>query len=82
MLSGGCLFFLSVIFGFENCIEDVVMSDGILSRSVACGMGHSMVVVDKTNVGDRLDQVIIRRQYQYPVLEFCVLFYLWCCISF
>lgn len=34
----------------------------IFSCSVACGMGHSMVVVDRTNVGDRLDQVIIQKQ--------------------
>lgn len=27
--------------------------------SVACGFGNSMVVVDRTNVGDRLDQVIL-----------------------
>lgn len=26
-------------------------------HSVACGFAHSMVVVDRTNVGDRLDQV-------------------------
>lgn len=26
---------------------------------VACGFGYSMVVVDRTNVGDRLDQVIL-----------------------
>lgn len=24
---------------------------------VACGMGHSMVIVDRENIGDRLDQV-------------------------
>lgn len=25
--------------------------------SVACGFAHSMVVIDRTNIGDRLDQV-------------------------
>lgn len=30
-------------------------------------MGHSMVVVDRKNVGDQLDQVIIKRS-QYPVI--------------
>jgi hypothetical protein len=33
------------------------------SCSVACGMGHSVVVVDRTNVGDRLDQVIIQKRH-------------------
>ncbi|KAJ0086020.1 hypothetical protein Patl1_09265 [Pistacia atlantica] len=28
-------------------------------RYVACGYGHSMVIVDRTNVGDRLDQLDI-----------------------
>lgn len=27
--------------------------------SVACGYGHSLVIVDRTNVGERLDQVIL-----------------------
>ena len=27
--------------------------------NVACGMGRSMVIVDRTNVGDRLDQLDI-----------------------
>jgi hypothetical protein len=35
----------------------------IFSCSVACGLGHSMVVVDRTNVGDRLDQVIIQKRH-------------------
>lgn len=53
----------------------------IFSCSVACGMGHSMVVVDRTNVGDRLDQVIIQKQQSHPLIG-KVLFYLWCCILF
>ena len=41
----------------------------IFSCSVACGMGHSMVVVDRTNVGDRLDQVIIQKQHHSLLLR-------------
>ncbi|PPR89274.1 hypothetical protein GOBAR_AA31409 [Gossypium barbadense] len=33
--------------------------EGMHVISVACGMGHSMVIVDRTNVGDRLDQLEI-----------------------
>ncbi|GFZ19415.1 regulator of chromosome condensation (RCC1) family protein [Actinidia rufa] len=32
--------------------------DGIRVISVACGFAHSMVVVDRMNVGDRLDQKV------------------------
>ncbi|XP_039019958.1 protein RCC2-like [Hibiscus syriacus] len=39
--------------------EKVDILEGMHVVSVACGMGHSMVVVDKTNVGDRLDQLDI-----------------------
>lgn len=31
----------------------------LFSNSVACGMGHSMVIVDRANVADRLDQVAL-----------------------
>lgn len=44
----------------------VVFYSGIYSSyfvsfgSVACGFAHSMVVVDRTDVGDKLDQVSFR----------------------
>ena len=28
----------------------------LFSNSVACGMGHSMVIVDRSNIGDRLEE--------------------------
>lgn len=31
----------------------------VLLWSVACGCAHSLVVVDRTEVGERLDQVIL-----------------------
>lgn len=37
--------------------KKVDILEGMHVISVACGMGHSMVVVDRTNVGDRLDQL-------------------------
>ncbi|XP_016647222.1 PREDICTED: protein RCC2 homolog [Prunus mume] len=37
--------------------KKVEILDGMHVMSVACGMGHSMVIVDRTNVGDRLDQL-------------------------
>ncbi|XVF35992.1 hypothetical protein REPUB_Repub19eG0019800 [Reevesia pubescens] len=39
--------------------KKVDILDGMHVISVACGMGHSMVIVDRTNVGDRLDQLDI-----------------------
>lgn len=38
----------------------------LLSCSVACGFAHSLVVVDRTNVADQLDQVT--RYYNVVVL--------------
>lgn len=32
----------------------------LFSNSVACGLGHSMVVVDRSNIADRLDQVTLK----------------------
>lgn len=32
----------------------------LFSNSVACGMGHSMVIVDRANVADRLNQVALK----------------------
>lgn len=32
----------------------------LFSNSVACGLGHSMVVVDRANVAERLDQVALK----------------------
>ncbi|XP_062165531.1 uncharacterized protein LOC133872040 [Alnus glutinosa] len=37
--------------------KKVDILEGMHVISVACGLGHSMVVVDRTNVGDRLDQL-------------------------
>ncbi|KAI8549558.1 hypothetical protein RHMOL_Rhmol06G0034000 [Rhododendron molle] len=37
--------------------KKVEILDGMHVISVACGFAHSMVVVDRTNVGDRLDQL-------------------------
>ncbi|KAK8476675.1 hypothetical protein V6N13_120863 [Hibiscus sabdariffa] len=39
--------------------KKVDILEGMHVISVACGMGHSMVVVDRTNVGERLDQLDI-----------------------
>ncbi|KAF7829598.1 protein RCC2-like protein [Senna tora] len=39
--------------------KKVDVLEGMHVISVACGMGHSMVIVDKTNVGERLDQLDI-----------------------
>ncbi|KAE8664675.1 Laccase-12/13 [Hibiscus syriacus] len=39
--------------------KKVDILEGMHVISVACGMGHSMVVVDRTNVGDRLEQMNI-----------------------
>ncbi|TYI83208.1 hypothetical protein E1A91_D05G276200v1 [Gossypium mustelinum] len=39
--------------------KKVDILEGMHVISVACGMGHSMVIVDRTNVGDRLDQLEI-----------------------
>ncbi|GMI83101.1 PLASTICITY OF ROSETTE TO NITROGEN 1 [Hibiscus trionum] len=39
--------------------KKVDVLEGMHVISVACGMGHSMVVVDRTNVGDKLDQLDI-----------------------
>ncbi|MED6118358.1 hypothetical protein PIB30_002066 [Stylosanthes scabra] len=37
--------------------KKVDILEGMHVMSVACGMGHSMVVVDRTNIADRLDQL-------------------------
>ncbi|KAF8406526.1 hypothetical protein HHK36_008614 [Tetracentron sinense] len=37
--------------------KKVEILDSMHVISVACGMGHSIIVVDRTNVGDRLDQL-------------------------
>ncbi|KAK6245512.1 hypothetical protein SCA6_008602 [Theobroma cacao] len=37
--------------------KKVDILEGVHVISVACGMGHSMVIVDRTNVGDRLDEL-------------------------
>ncbi|KAA3476331.1 protein RCC2-like protein [Gossypium australe] len=37
--------------------KKVDILEGMHVISVACGMGHSMVIVDRENVGDRLDQL-------------------------
>ncbi|OVA12857.1 Regulator of chromosome condensation [Macleaya cordata] len=39
--------------------KKVEILEGMHVISVACGMAHSMIVVDRTNVGDRLDQLDI-----------------------
>ncbi|XWS25873.1 hypothetical protein CRYUN_Cryun27aG0105100 [Craigia yunnanensis] len=39
--------------------KKVDILEGMHVISVACGMGHSMVIVDRTNVGDQLDQLDI-----------------------
>ncbi|KAL1343911.1 uncharacterized protein [Arachis hypogaea] len=39
--------------------KKVDILEGMHVLSVACGMGHSMVIVDRTNVADRLDQLDI-----------------------
>ncbi|KAA3453646.1 protein RCC2-like protein isoform X1 [Gossypium australe] len=39
--------------------KKVDILEGMHVISVACGVGHSMVIVDRTNVGDRLDQLEI-----------------------
>ncbi|KAG8493685.1 hypothetical protein CXB51_011681 [Gossypium anomalum] len=39
--------------------KKVDILEGMHVISVACGMGHSMVIVDRTNIGDRLDQLEI-----------------------
>ncbi|XP_061350767.1 uncharacterized protein LOC133295891 [Gastrolobium bilobum] len=39
--------------------KKVDILEGMHVMSVACGMGHSMVIVDRTNVADRLDQLDI-----------------------
>lgn len=44
---------------------------GLPSCSVACGFAHSMVVIDKTNVEDRLDQVILLLQLMFSPI--CVI---------
>lgn len=38
-------------------------------HSVACGMGHSMVIVDRTNAADRLDQVALKSTSLYFIRE-------------
>ena len=45
-----------------------------LSNSVACGSGLSMVIVDRTNAGDRLDQVSIQSNFTIMYWNFKVLF--------
>ncbi|KAM1662932.1 hypothetical protein ACFX13_043219 [Malus domestica] len=37
--------------------KKVDILEGMHVMSVACGLGHSMVIVDRTTVGDRLDQL-------------------------
>ncbi|KAF2310071.1 hypothetical protein P3X46_020810 [Hevea brasiliensis] len=37
--------------------QKVDILEGMRVIGVACGMGHSMVIVDRTNVGDRLEQL-------------------------
>ncbi|KDO84779.1 hypothetical protein CISIN_1g0092481mg, partial [Citrus sinensis] len=39
--------------------KKVDILEGMHVISVACGYGHSLVIVDRTNVGERLDQVIL-----------------------
>ncbi|OMO75307.1 Regulator of chromosome condensation, RCC1 [Corchorus olitorius] len=39
--------------------KKVDILEGMHVIRVACGMGHSMVIVDRTNVGERLDQLDI-----------------------
>ncbi|XP_042495215.1 protein RCC2 homolog isoform X1 [Macadamia integrifolia] len=39
--------------------KKVDILEGMHVISVACGLGHSLIVVDRTNVGDRLDQLNI-----------------------
>ncbi|XP_028785672.1 protein RCC2 homolog [Neltuma alba] len=39
--------------------KKVDILEGMHVMGVACGMGHSMVIVDGTNVGERLDQLDI-----------------------
>lgn len=46
----------------------------LLSNSVACGSGLSMVIVDRTNAGDRLDQVSIQNNFTILYWNFKVLF--------
>ncbi|CAI0435822.1 unnamed protein product [Linum tenue] len=37
--------------------KKVDILEGMHVLGVACGLGHSMVIVDRTNIGDRLDQL-------------------------
>ncbi|XP_043809330.1 protein RCC2 isoform X2 [Manihot esculenta] len=46
--------------------KKVDILEGMHVIGVACGMGHSMVIVDRTNVGDRLEQGV---QSQRPKLQ-------------
>ncbi|KAJ6684792.1 PROTEIN RCC2 [Salix purpurea] len=38
--------------------KKVDIMEGMHVMGVACGTGHSMVIVDRMNVGDRLDQAV------------------------
>lgn len=46
-------------FNFFCDIGVIIFFFFFFGCSVACGYGHSLVIVDRTNVGERLDQVIL-----------------------
>lgn len=48
------LFYFIIIFSVVGLLRNNIHCP----CSVACGMAHSMAIVDRTNISDRLDQVI------------------------
>ncbi len=77
MSSGGCFSYLFIYLSFlQLYLLDMTRDFFFLLPpfSVACGMGHSMVIVDRTNAGDRLDQVIIQKSITILYWNFKVLF--------
>lgn len=83
MSSGGYLFtYLSYLFIYYvfitivpiRCDNGFFFFNPFLSNSVACGSGLSMVIVDRTNAGDRLDQVSIQNNFTIMYWNFKVLF--------
>ncbi|KAH7848394.1 hypothetical protein Vadar_002240 [Vaccinium darrowii] len=53
-MSSGC-YLVGVRVWVSNA--ENVFTGGYFFHSVACGFAHSMVVIDRTNIGDRLDQL-------------------------
>lgn len=50
---------ISILKKIFICICMTILISFFFGCSVACGYGHSLVIVDRTNVGERLDQVIL-----------------------